>query len=348
MIDHTNSNIEQVSVHHVGNKTNEQELTLSKTLLDISDEKATELLSKFFLSPFSAPEFYSFTFSNQDFTLNPLFIYASQMFDQVKTFHQNSIHIAKHLYELAVHPQIKPGDLFVVYFSNIRFNEKSTDAIGIFKSENRQAFLKLNSNENDFLIEPEDGINVDKLDKGCLILNTDKDNGFKICVIDRSNKVTEAQYWKDAFLQIIPCKDEYHQTKEFLTITKNFVTKQLAEDFEVSKADQIDLLNRSVEYFKTHDTFDKKDFEEEVFHNKEIIKSFQSFDETYRENNNIEVSDNFEISVQAVKKQSKVFKSVLKLDKNFHIYIHGNKQLIEQGVEKDGRKYYKIYFETEA
>ncbi|MEO8762155.1 MAG: nucleoid-associated protein [Bacteroidia bacterium] len=348
MIDCTKSNIEKVSIHYVGNKNNEQELRLSKSVIDTSDEKVTDLLSKFFLSPFTTPEFNSFTFTNQDFTLNPLFVFASQLFDSPKTFHKNSINIAKHLYELSTHPQIKSGDLFVAYLSNIKFEEKSVDAIGIFKSENRQAFLKLNTDEEDFVIEPEDGINVDKLDKGCLILNVDKDNGFKVCIVDKANKTTEAQYWKDTFLQITPCKDEYHQTKEFLNITKNFVTKQLTEEFEVSKADQIDLLNRSVEYFKTHDTFDKKDFEEEVFSNKEIIKSFQNFDETYRETNNIEVNDSFEISTQAVKKQAKIFKSVLKLDKNFHIYIHGNKELIEQGVEKDGRKYYKIYFENEA
>jgi hypothetical protein len=49
-----------------------------------------------------------------------------------------------------------------------------------------------------------------------------------------------------------------------------------------------------------------------------------------------------------VKKQSRVFKSVLKLDRNFHIYIHGDKDLIERGVEKDGRKYYKIYYREES
>ena len=348
MIDYTNSNIQKVSIHHVGNKTNEQELRLSKSLLDISDEKVTELLSKFFLSPFSAPEFYSFTFTNEDFTMNPLFMYASQLFDSEKTFQKNAINIAKHLYELSIHPQIKSGDLFVVYFSNIRMEDKSTNAVGIFKSENRQAFLKLDTNEDDFLIQYEDGINIEKLDKGCLIFNVDKDTGYKVCIVDKSNKNIEAHYWKDTFLQLKPCQDEYHQTKEFLNITKNYVTKQLAEEFEVSKAEQIDLLNRSVEYFKTHDTFDKKDFEKEVFHNKEIIKSFNDFGDTYREANNIEVSNNFEISSQAVKKQAKIFKSVLKLDKNFHIYIHGNKELIEQGIEKDGRKYYKIYFEHEA
>ena len=59
--------------------------------------------------------------------------------------------------------------------------------------------------------------------------------------------------------------------------------------------------------------------------------------------------DNFEISVHAVKQQAKVFKSVLKLDKNFHIYIHGNRQLIEKGFdEATGRNYYKLYFDNES
>ncbi|MNE34745.1 37-kD nucleoid-associated bacterial protein [compost metagenome] len=115
----------------------------------------------------------------------------------------------------------------------------------------------------------------------------------------------------------------------------------------MSKADQIDLLNRSVEYFKSHDKFEKESFEAEVFDNPEIIQSFRNFDEQYRESKNVDISDNFQISSQAVKKQSRVFKSVLKLDKNFDIHIHGNKDLIEKGVERDGRKYYKIYYDEE-
>ena len=56
----------------------------------------------------------------------------------------------------------------------------------------------------------------------------------------------------------------------------------------------------------------------------------------------------FDISNKAVKNQARVFKSILKLDKNFHIYIHGNKELIEKGTESDGRKYYKIYYDQEV
>ncbi|MDD4603814.1 MAG: nucleoid-associated protein [Bacteroidales bacterium] len=348
MIDYTNSNIEAVAVHSIGNKTNGEELRLSKSLLNTSDLKVRELLLKFFLSPFSDPEFYSFSFTNDDFTLNPLFNFTSQIFNTAKSLYENSVNVAKHLYELSIHPQIKSGDLFIAYLSDIKFEDRSIDAIGIFKSENRQSFLKLDSSQEDFIIQYDDGINIDKLDKGCLILNTDQDSGYKICIVDKSNKSVEAQYWKDTFLQLKSCCDDYHHTKEFMNITKNFVTKQISEEFELSKADKIDFLNRSVGYFKNHENFDKKEFEEEVFQDTEIIKSFSNFDSAYRKTNDIELADSFEISPKAVKKQERVFKSVLKLDKNFHIYIHGDRQLIEQGVEQDGRKYYKIYYKDES
>ncbi|HZX75412.1 MAG TPA: nucleoid-associated protein [Cyclobacteriaceae bacterium] len=347
MIDYTDTTIEKVSVHQVGNKTNEEEPRLSKTLLNITDLKVRQLLQKFFLTPFSNPEFYNFTFSNEDFTLNPLFNFVSHVFDDVKTFQRNSVNIAKHLYELSVHPQIKSGDLFVAYFADINIDGDIMDAIGIFKSEDSQAFLKLQHDEQNYSIETDTGINPEKLDKGCLIFDIDRESGYRICTLDKSNKSIEAQFWKNSFLQLKPCSDTYHHTKEVMNITKDFVTKQLIDEFEVSKADQIDLLNRSVDYFKKHDSFDKVDFEKNVFQDKEIIKSFRHFDNAYRDENDMELSDNFEISQQAVKKQARIFKSVLKLDKNFHIYIHGKRELIEQGVEKDGRKFYKIYYERE-
>ena len=347
MIDYINCNIERVSVHKVGNKTADEELHLSKTPLDIADDKLEELLAKYFLKPFIETEFYNFTFSNGDFNLNPLFNYASTLFDDSSSFHDSSVNIAKHLFEVSIHPNIKSGDLFVAKFSNIQMAEGNTEAIGIFKSENRQSFLKLDNLTDEFIIKYDDGINIDKLDKGCLIFDMERSEGFKVCIIDKSNKSTEAQYWRDSFLNLKPCNDNYNSTKEFLNITKQYLTKQVSEEFDIPKADKIDLLNKSVEYFKSHDSFDKEEFETDVFNSDQLIESFRSFDDNYRENNEISIQENFEISSQAVKKQSRAFKSVLKLDKNFHIYIHGDKNKIEQGTEPDGRKFYKIYYDNE-
>jgi hypothetical protein len=61
------------------------------------------------------------------------------------------------------------------------------------------------------------------------------------------------------------------------------------------------------------------------------------------------IPEHFEIAYPAVKKQERIFKSVLKLDKNFHIYIHGDRTLIEKGVdEKTGMKYYKLFYKEES
>jgi hypothetical protein len=346
MIEYIDCNIDRISAHHVGNKTNEEELVLSKNSLDISDLRLRELLMRFFLFPFSEPELFTFTFTDGEISLNPLYNFASQIFENKKTFHKTSSTIASYLFENAIHPQIKGGDLFVSYFSNIKIDGALTNAVGIFKSENRQSFLKLDTDI--FSLQYEDGISIEKLDKGCLIFDVEKENGYRVCIVDKSNKSGEAQYWKDDFLKLKPCSDSFHHTKDFLSIAKKFVTYQIAEEFEVTKADQIDLLNRSIDYFKTHESFDKKEFEKEVFHHAEVIKSFRKFENQFKQESEIDIEDNFEISIRAVKSQAKVFKSVLKLDRNFHIYIHGDKELIQKGVDKDGRKYYKIYYENES
>ncbi len=58
--------------------------------------------------------------------------------------------------------------------------------------------------------------------------------------------------------------------------------------------------------------------------------------------------DEFDISGAAVKKQQRVFKSILKLDRNFHVYIHGNREMIERGYDEERTMhFYKLYFEEE-
>lgn len=343
----SNSYIESISVHLIGNKLNQQEIILSEKPLQINEE-LLQRLRDYFLGRFSSVfEKYRF-FHQSSLKYNEVYNYSKETFSDNSTFHEASINIAKHLYEQSIHPRVKSGELYVCLVKNCIVDNKPTDAIGIFKSENKNGFFEVDNHNRRFHIEYREGIDLNKFDKGCLIFNFEAIEGFQVFIIDNQNRSDEAQYWRDNFLGLNQISNEFHQTNQFLGITKNFVTKQLDEEFEVSKADKIDLLNRSVEYFKTHETFDKKEFEEEVFQDSGIIKSFRNFDNSYRQANEIDITDSFDISPQAVKKQVRVFKSVLKLDKNFHIYIHGNKDMIEQGVDKDGRKYYKIYYDQES
>ncbi len=336
--------IEKVIVHFIGNKNNEDGVKFSEEMTEFT--KIEDYLKRLLGNNLKTEELNQFYF-NPTLDLNPVYQFVNKIFQDEDSFIEQSKNTGRYLYDKSTHPNIKAGELCIVYLKDCQVGDELVNGIAIFKSENKEIILKVNSTSKGFSLTDVVGLNINKLDKGCLIFNTQKEDGFIVSLIDNTNKLTEAHYWKDDFLSVRPKKDEYHQTNQFLGITKQFVTKQLTEDFEVSKADQIDFLNRSVDYFKKRETFDKAEFEEEVFGDSNVIESFRKFDSGYRQDNELELSDNFQISSQAVKKQSKVFKSVLKLDRNFDIYIHGDKNLIEKGVEKDGRKYYKIYYDEE-
>jgi hypothetical protein len=183
-----------------------------------------------------------------------------------------------------------------------------------------------------------------------LVFNIEKENGYKVVVIDHTNRGQDAAaYWKDQFLQLKIRNDSFNQTNNTLGIYKNFVTQKLDDEFELSKADKIDLLNKSMKYFKEKDTFDMDEFAGEVIGNPQAIESFKNFKSQYEQEFDSPIADTFEISGNAVKKQQRVYKSVLKLDKNFHIYIHGDKELIEKGFDEGkSMNYYKVYFREEA
>lgn len=333
-------------IHRAGNKALNEYLFLSKEKIKV-DSDLNDVLTSYFLSSFKDEEYYRFH-HDIDLSLNEVYTCVKKIFENNDNFQEQSENIARHLYNESTHPKIKGGELYIACFKDYPFDGKFVDAIGLFKSENRDTFLEVEQITDGFEIESRQGINIHKLDKGCLIYNTDEANGYVLSIVDNTNRNTEAQYWKDHFLGVMIMNNEFHQTNQFLSMARMFVTKQLQEDFEVSKTDKIDYLNRSVDYFKTHQSFDKEEFEEQVFAHDNVIDSFRKFDRNFREENEVEVADQFEISAQAVKKQARVFKSVLKLDKNFHIYIHGNRELIEQGVDAQGRKFYKIYYENET
>ena len=343
----SHAELTHLSAHHIGNKTNGDDLAVSKEELEVTDDVRLQL-QKFFLGSFVSEEVFRFSSTDGDFRKNPLFQMVTDMFESSKVFHLRTIQVARHLYEVSTHPQIKAGDLYVAYFTNVKIDDEETDAIGIFKAESQHSFLQLHrKRDGNFSLDCQSGISMDKLDKGCLIFRTQAGDGFRLSIIDRTGKSHDAQYWKELFLRAEPVHNHFQSTKNVLDIAREFVTDQMGEEFDVSRADQAGYLKKSIDYFKTRDEFNRHEFEKEVFEDPDLIKSYKKFDRDYRSRFNFDDEQVFDISREVVRKQSRVFKSVLKLDKNFHIYIHGDRSLIERGTEKDGRKFYKIYYREE-
>jgi hypothetical protein len=336
-----------VAVHKVNNKLFEEGIQFSREILSIDENVKNLLLTRYFFSPFKSNEYFCFHHET-DLKLNEVFVYASKIFDNPDSLFEQSVNLAKHLYEQSVHPKIKGGEFYTVYFKDCIIDGITTDAIGLFKSENKETFLKVYPSGDGFKIESEKGVNINKLDKGSLIFNIEKENGYVVAVVDNTNKGAEAQYWIDEFLHVRPRKDEYYNTQNILSLCKNFVTKELPQQFEVSKADQVDFLNKSVQFFKERESFDMAEFVNEVIEKPDLIDSFNNYKKDFQKEREIDLSDKFTISESAVKKQARSIKSIIKLDKNFHIYVHGNRDLIEQGVDEKGRKFYKIYYNEES
>ena len=331
-------------VHKVGNKVADEGCFLSKNIIVVNQE-LKKLLTHYFVSPFKSTEYFNF-YHDIDINMNEVFVCVSRIFNNPETLLEQSVNLAKHLYEQSTHPKIKSGEFYTVYFKDCIIDGKTVDAVGLFKSENKDTFLKVYPKGEGFEIESEKGININKLDKGCLIFNTEREKGYIVSVVDNTNKGVEAQYWMDDFLHVRQRKDEYYNTQNVLSLCKNFVKNELPQQFEVSKADQIDLLNKSMQFFKEKDNFNLAEFANEVIEQPDIIEKFNQFKSIYARDYDVDFADNFTISESALKKQVRVLKSVIKLDKNFDIYVHGNRNLIEQGRDEKG-KFYKIYYQQE-
>lgn len=350
MVSFLEANLAELSLHRVGNKTNDEFYALSEASLHINDELLNQLLMQYFLTPFQkVNEVYRFTHPDNDLTLNEVYQFATAAFSDGTLFHESSKKMATYLFEVATHPKIKSGELYVSYFENVQLEGELLDVIGIFRSENKESYLKVYPEQSGFGISYEqEGININKLDKGCLIFNTEKEEGYKVVVVDQTNRSSEAVYWKDEFLKLKVRNDNFNKTQNVMGVYKNFVTEKLDQEFEVEKTDKIDLLNRSMKYFKEKDTFDMDEFSNEVIGSKEGIELFKNYKQSYEEEFDTPIADNFDISAAAVKKQAKDFKSILKLDKNFHVYIHGNKDLIEKEYDAEkGMNCYKLYYKEE-
>jgi len=340
----TINTIDRIILHYVGNKSNGDGISISDCVMEISRHTKDNIIT-LVNNSFVSDEYYEFYYSPK-LELNPVYIFIKSVFDDLNSFENQSQNCARHLYDQSTHPKIKGGEFYTVYFKDCIVDGDTVDAVGLFKSENKDTFLKVLREGGNFNLESEQGINIKKLDKGCLIFNKERENGYVVAVVDNTNKGIEAQYWIDDFLHIRQRKDEYANTQNIMAMAKNFVTKELPQKFDVTKADQIDLLNRSLEFFKEKDTFDIEDFANEVIGQPEVIESFNNFKRNYETENDIVIDDNFAISNNAFKKQQRSYKRVIRLDKKIQIIIDGNRDHVEQGEDEKG-KYYKVYYKNE-
>ena len=220
--------LQQVIVHKVGNPTRGEQLGLSTNPLSLNDSIVQGLLTRYFLGAFNEQEQYHFTHIS-DLALNEVYHYVCEIFDNPKAFTAQSALLAQFLYSKSTHAKVKEGEMYITHFNNVPFGTEYIDAIGIFKSETKETFLKVFPHGQSYEVIAEDGVNINKLDKGCLIFKQNRAEGFVVCVVDNTNKQQDAQYWVKDFLQIVPSANSYYHTDAAMGMCKLFISNELSE-----------------------------------------------------------------------------------------------------------------------
>ncbi len=349
MINLYSTQIESVSLHRVGNKNKNENIFLSTEPFPLNDE-ISGLLKEYFFRPFREKEENYFYFSNEvDVEFNVLYKIASEIFTEPSSVHTNSKKIATHLFEQSNHPHIKSGEVYVTYLSGLLLDNEKVDAIGIFKSELKHDFLQFEEKGGNLDILIQQGININKLDKGCIIFNTNKEEGYKVLSVD-SNRY-DAKYWLENFLDVEALSDDNFKTKNYLKFCQNFAKDVVlpAED----KQQEVLFMNRAVNHFAKNDAFEESTFLNEVMENPELIPEFKHYKVEKGPKYSIEDVSNFDIANKAVSDARRKIKNVINLDTNIQIkldFINPDSadKFVEKGWDEEKQMYYYlVYFNKE-
>lgn len=325
-------------------KIEDEGLFASNNAISDLDEDLNQLLVKYFFKTFKLEERFHF---NHDDSIenNAVYTIISTIFQHPEQLLPLSIELANLLSDQSNHHNIKAGDFMVTYFEDCVIDDEVTDAIGLFKVENKDTYIKIMGEGANFNITKDEGININKLDKGVMIFNTEPEHGYQALLVDNTNKSSSAQYWQHDFLGLEKIKDEYFQTQNLINNLQEFAQSEFEES---EPAEKIAFVNESLEYLKKNDHFDKKDYEEQVLQASDLIDNFENFQTRKLEDDPSLETDAFNISKPAVKNTKRFIRSIIKLDKNFHIYVHGNKDHIIRGFDPDKKlNYYTLYFNEE-
>ncbi|CAM3558346.1 nucleoid-associated protein [Zobellia roscoffensis] len=341
--------IETISLHRVGNKNKSEGIFLSEEPFSLNDE-TTGLLKEYFFKPFREKEENYFNLVNDvDVEFNELHKIVSDIFADPESMHLNSKKIAQHLFEQSNHPHIKSGEVYVAYLTNVMLDNVKTEAVGIFKSELKHDFLQFEEKGSNLDIVIQQGININKLDKGCLIFNVNKEEGYKILSVD-SNRY-DTKYWLENFLDVEALADENFYTKNYLKFCQNFAKDVVlpAED----KQQEVLFMNRAVNHFAKNDEFEESGFLNEVMENPELIPEFKNYKVEKGPKFSIEDVSNFDIANKAVSDARKKIKNVINLDTNIQIKLdfinpESAEKFVEKGWDEERQMYYYlVYFNKE-
>jgi hypothetical protein len=358
----TSAAVTRLVLAKVGHPQREEPLQTSKRVFEVAEPDQGTLTS-LFLKPFKNLAGYRFH-HHSSLDQHEMNTCAKAIFESPEGLLEKGCDIAKRLYSKSNHPNIKSGDLCVAFVEGIDVNGTLVQGICILKSESVVPFLSISTKDGDLHLHTEQGINPEKIDKGCLILNHHPHKGFHVLTFDRSG--SDSRFWVRDFLAVVAVTDSPFLTNKFANMAVAFVkeeekAKKQQQKDEPEEAnddtppwESATVAKDALSYFEEKEQFSLQEFEEQVLRTPEAVEKFRKHKEKAEEEQGQRFEDSFEISKKDVSKAKKRIGTVVKLDTGVEIHVKPGfadqaEEVLERGFDEGkGMKFIKVFFNGEV
>ncbi len=336
----------------VGHPQRNEPLQTSKEVFLVSDEDQ-EKLTPLFLKPFKNLTGHRFR-HHASLDQHEMHANCSTIFASEEGLLEKGCDIAKRLYAKSNHPNIKSGDLCIALIKDIEIDGERVSGLCILKSESVVPFLSISTKDGDLELHTEEGINPERIDKGCLVINHQASKGYHILTFDRSGG--ESRFWVRDFLGVVPITDSPFLTNQFADMAVSFMEgespKGEPSDDSPPWADR-KAVSDAVGYFEERDHFSLQEFEERVLKTPEAREKFAQHRAKVEEETGRKFEDEFEISKKDLGKAKKRLSSVMKLNTGVEIKLKPSvaqdpSAVLEHGYDEAKKmKFVKVFHDED-
>lgn len=341
----SSASVSRLVLAKVGNPQRDEPLETSKEAFAVSDEDR-EVLTPLFLKPFknlAAHRFAHHTSLDQHEVNNC----AKAIFDSpTLKLHPRSVELARRLYAKSTHPNIKSGDLCIALIEEIEVEDRLVNGICILKSESVVPFLSISAEDGDLRLSTTHGINPEKIDKGCLILDHWPEKGYVVYTFDRSG--AESRFWVREFLGVQVIPDSAFLTQTYADLAVSYMEKE--RPLDTPPEENCASAREALAFFDEREHFDLEEFQEKVLKTPEAVEKFAEHRARVEEEQGLTLETSFEIEPKQVKKAKKRVAAVIKLDSGVEVHVKPGYEteyepVIERGFdEKRGLNYVKVFY----
>lgn len=330
--------IDKIICHHYSQDT--YRCLLNNACMSVENLDAT-VLRDFFIKPFSTQKG-EYSFSHPvSLDYNIVFKSALALLEN-GDFVKCSQDIFRHLQSVSTLPTIKDGDIFVAKVEDIIMDNSYYEGLGIFKIESKSDFIEtFVDSKGNMQFSVKSGFPSNRIDKACLIVFSSEK---PVCyLIDRSK---DTKFWRQDFLGVVPRATSYSQSRSTMQMFKSFIEEQLPDVSKITKADQINLINKCSELMKKTDVLKIDETARSLFKDEETANLFAEYRKVFEQREELTLKDSFGVDKKAVT----VLKSSrrIRLDDTAEIHLMKTGNFLERGFDDEkGMYYYKLYFSKE-